>query len=36
MHDAIQTAMGKPGSPLKAIYTGTLAHLVQEAGGTIS
>ena len=25
MHDAIQTAMGKPGSPLKAIYTGTLA-----------
>ena len=25
MFDAIQTAMGKPGSPLKAIYTGTLA-----------
>ena len=25
MHDAIQTAMGKPGSALKAIYTGTLA-----------
>ena len=25
MHDAIQTAMGKPGSPLKALYTGTLA-----------
>ena len=24
MHDAIQTAMGKPGSPLKAIYIGTL------------
>ena len=23
--DAIQTAMGKPGSPLKALYTGTLA-----------
>ena len=25
MHDAIQTAQGKPGSPLKAIYIGTLA-----------
>ena len=25
MHDAIQTAMGKPGSSLKAIYIGTLA-----------
>ena len=25
MHDAIQTAMGKPGSPLRAIYIGTLA-----------
>ena len=25
MHDAIQTAMGKPGSPLTAIYIGTLA-----------
>ena len=25
MHDAIQTAMGKPGSRLKAIYIGTLA-----------
>ena len=25
LHDAIQTAMGKPGSPLKAIYIGTLA-----------
>ena len=24
MYDAIQTAMGKPGSPLKAIYIGTL------------
>ena len=24
MHDAIQTAMGKPGSPLRAIYIGTL------------
>ena len=25
MHDAIQTAQGKPGSPLKAVYIGTLA-----------
>ena len=25
MHDAIQTAQGKPGSPLKVIYIGTLA-----------
>ena len=25
MHDAIQTAQGKPGSPLRAIYIGTLA-----------
>ena len=25
MHDAIQTAQGKPGSPLKALYIGTLA-----------
>ena len=25
MNDAIQTAMGKPGSPLRAIYIGTLA-----------
>ena len=25
LHDAIQTAMGKPGSPLKALYIGTLA-----------
>ena len=25
MHDAIQTAMGKPGSPMRAIYIGTLA-----------
>ena len=25
MHDAIQTAMGKPGSPLRVIYIGTLA-----------
>ena len=25
LHDAIQTAQGKPGSPLKAIYIGTLA-----------
>ena len=25
LHDAIQTAMGKPGSPLKAVYIGTLA-----------
>ena len=25
MHDAIQTAQGKPGSPLKAVYLGTLA-----------
>ena len=25
MHDAIQTAMGKPGSALRAIYIGTLA-----------
>ena len=25
MHDAIATAMGKPGSPLRAIYIGTLA-----------
>ena len=25
MHDAIQTALGKPGSPMKALYVGTLA-----------
>ena len=25
LHDAVQTAMGKPGSPLRAIYIGTLA-----------
>ena len=25
LHDAIQTAQGKPGSPLKALYIGTLA-----------
>ncbi|MCY4360815.1 MAG: hypothetical protein OXE42_01320 [Gammaproteobacteria bacterium] len=25
LHDAIQTAMGKPGSPLRAVYIGTLA-----------
>lgn len=25
MHDAIQTAQGKPGSPLKVVYIGTLA-----------
>ena len=25
MHDAIQTAQGKPGSPLRAVYIGTLA-----------
>ena len=25
MYDAIQTAMGKPGSPLRAVYIGTLA-----------
>ena len=25
LHDAIQTAAGKPGSPLKALYIGTLA-----------
>ena len=25
VHDAIQTAMAKPGSPLKAVYAGTLA-----------
>ena len=25
MHDAIQTAMGKPGSPLRVVYIGTLA-----------
>ena len=25
LHDAIQTAQGKPGSPLKAVYIGTLA-----------
>ena len=25
MHDAIQTAQGKPGSPLKVVYLGTLA-----------
>ena len=25
VHDAIQTAMGKPGSPLRAVYIGTLA-----------
>ena len=25
LHDAIQTAMGKPGSPLRAVYIGTLS-----------
>ena len=30
LHDAIQTAQGKPGSPLKAVYIGTLAP---SAGG---
>ena len=25
LHDAVQTAMGKPGSPLKTVYIGTLA-----------
>ena len=30
MHDAIQTAQGKPGSPMRAIYIGTLAP---AAGG---
>lgn len=41
LHDAIETAKGKPGSPLKAIYIGTLApaldgwwhDLVQEGSG---
>ena len=28
MHDAIQTAQGKPGSPLKVIYIGTLAPAI--------
>ena len=28
MHDAIRTARGKPGSPLRAIYTGTIAPSV--------
>ena len=28
LHDAIQTAMGKPGSPLRAVYIGTLAPAV--------
>ena len=39
LHDAIQTAQGKPGSPLKALYIGTLApsesgwwHDMIEAG----
>ena len=35
MFDAIQTAQGKPGSPLKVIYIGTLAP-ASPAGGTIS
>ena len=30
VHDAIQTAMGKPNSPLRAIYLGTLAPLAVE------
>lgn len=29
MHDAIQTAQGKPGSPLRAIYCGTLAPAME-------
>ena len=28
MHDAIQTAQGKPGSPMKVVYIGTLAPAV--------
>ena len=41
LHDAIQTAQGKPGSPLKALYIGTLAPALDgwwrqmvEAGST--
>ena len=30
LHDSISTAQGKPGSPLKAIYIGTLAPLAKD------
>lgn len=30
LHDAVETAQGKPGSPLKAIYIGTLAPMAVE------
>ncbi|MCY4385404.1 MAG: terminase large subunit [Nitrospinae bacterium] len=30
LHDAIETAMGKPGSPLRAIYIGTLAPMATD------
>ena len=30
VHDAIQTAMGKPNSPLRAVYIGTLAPMAVE------
>ena len=30
LHDAVQTAQGKPGSPLKAVYIGTLAPMAVE------
>ena len=33
MYDAIQTAQGKPGSPLKAVYIGTLAPSLSGSGG---
>ena len=32
MHDAIQTALGKPGSPMRVIYIGTLAPGALAAG----
>ena len=32
MHDAIQTAQGKPGCDLRALYVGTLAPMAQRAG----
>ena len=30
LHDSVETAQGKPGSPLKAIYIGTLAPMARD------
>ena len=35
MHDAIETAKGKPGSPLRVIYIGTLARPCRGGGRTL-